>query len=244
VAGLVRFRRLSPWGRLVAVSAVVVFGGGAALGIAALASSEQRVVSYAVRGSLNGVMLDVGGADVVIDGGGTRASLGVRQDDQFTFGHAALERRSVGDGVFSIRSRCPTTVLHTCSASYHLTVPDNIPIDLRTSSGTVRFDGYHGSARVSTGSGDIDIGSFCGFSLEARAQSGDITTSASCAPQQLSLRSTSGSVHALVPRGRYQVDAESASGGRTVNGITAASDAPFAIQALSSSGSVTVEGGP
>jgi len=47
-----------------------------------------------------------------------------------------------------------------------------------------------------------------------------------------------------VPRGRYQVDAESASGGRTVNGITAASDAPFAIQALSSSGSVTVEGGP
>ena len=81
MAGLVRFRRLSPWGRLVAVSAVVVFGGGAALGIAALASSEQRVVSYAVRGSVNGVMLDVGGADVVIDGGGTRASLGVRQDE-------------------------------------------------------------------------------------------------------------------------------------------------------------------
>jgi len=228
----------------VAVSAVIVFGGLAAMGIAAAASSERRVVSYAVRGSLNGVMLDVGDADVVIDGGGGRSSLGVREDDKFTFGHSAVESREVADGVFRIRSRCPTTVLHTCAASYHVTVPDNVPVDLRTNGGNVRFDGYRGSARVSTHSGDIDIASYCGFSLDARAESGDIATSASCAPQQLSLRSTSGSVHAVVPRGRYQVDAESASGKRTVSGITQATDAPFAIQALSSSGGVTVEAGP
>ena len=39
----------------------------------------------------------------------------------------------------------------------------------------------------------------------------------------------------VVPPGRYQVDAESASGATRVRGVDAATDAPFAIQALSSS---------
>ena len=108
----------------------------------------------------------------------------------------------------------------------------------------MRFQGYRGSARVTTRGGDIDIAGFCGFSLQARAESGDIAASAACAPQQLTLRSTQGSVHVSVPPGRYQVDAESASGRHTVRGLDAAPDAPFAIQALSSSGDVSVEGRP
>ena len=47
---------------------------------------------------------------------------------------------------------------------------------------------------------------------------------------------------ASVPAGRYQVEAESASGVHTVRGLTAVAESPFAIQALSSSGDVTVEG--
>jgi DUF4097 and DUF4098 domain-containing protein YvlB len=95
---------------------------------------------------------------------------------------------------------------------------------------------------MSTRSGDIDIGAFCGFSLEARAESGDIAASTACAPQELTLRSTSGSVRASVPAGRYRVEAESASGSHLVRGVAAVSDAPFSIQALSSSGDVLVEG--
>jgi hypothetical protein len=51
-------------------------------------------------------------------------------------------------------------------------------------------------------------------------------------------------VHVSVPPGRYQVEAESASGSETVSGLDAVTDAPFAIQALSSSGNVSVEGRP
>jgi hypothetical protein len=58
------------------------------------------------------------------------------------------------------------------------------------------------------------------------------------------LRSTEGSVHASVPPGRYQVEAESTNGGERVSGLAAVSDAPFSIQALSSSGDVVVEGRP
>jgi hypothetical protein len=51
-------------------------------------------------------------------------------------------------------------------------------------------------------------------------------------------------VNALVPPGRYRVDAESNSGTRLVHGVTAAGDAVFSIQTLSNSGDVRVETRP
>jgi hypothetical protein len=224
------------------VSALLVVGGAVALLIASVASSRERLDSFVVHGSLNGVALDVGDGDVAIAGGGQRAQLEVQRTDRYAFGHDADVQRTVAGGELRLRARCPSTLPHGCSVSYRVVVPDNVPVTVRTSGGKVRFSGYRGSARVTTRSGDIDIGAFCGFSLEARAESGDITASAACAPQELSLRSTSGSVHASVPPGRYQVEAESASGTHSVRGLTAVSEAPFAIQALSSSGSVLVEG--
>jgi hypothetical protein len=234
--------RVSRWGVVVMVSALLVVGGAVALLIASVASSRERLDSFAVHGSLNGVALDLGDGDVVIAGGGQRAQLEVQRTDRYAFGHDAEVQRTVAGGELRIHARCPSTLPHGCSVSYRLVVPDNVPVTVRTSGGKVRFSGYRGSARVTTRSGDIDIGAFCGFSLEARAESGDITASAACAPQELSLRSTSGSVHASVPAGRYQVEAESASGNHIVRGLTAVSEAPFAIQALSSSGNVLVEG--
>ena len=235
---------LTPWARLVLASAVVVLGLIAVLAAWRLATTERQVVTYAVRGSLDGVALDLGDADVVIARGGARSSVGVERTDRFAFRHPADTRRVVAGRVFRLRSRCPANVLPSCSVRYRVTVPDNVPVEVRTASGGVRFTDYRGSARVTTGSGDIDVGSFCGFSLRARAQSGDIDATASCAPQQLSLRSSTGSVHALVPPGRYQIDAESASGSKAVRGLVSATDAPFSVQALSSSGDVLVEGGP
>jgi Toastrack DUF4097 len=234
--------RISPWSVLVMISAVLVVGGTAALLIARVASSHERAVSFAVRGSLDGIALDVGDGDVVIAGGGQRGQLQVQRTDRYAFGHDADVQRSVVGGELRLRARCPTTVPGGCSLRYRLVVPDNMPVTVRTSGGTVQFAGYRGSARVTTRSGNIEIGAFCGFSLEARAESGDIVASTACAPQELSLRSTSGSVRASVPGGRYRVEAESASGTHRVSGVAAVSESPFSIQALSSSGDVVVEG--
>ena len=180
----------------------------------------------------------------MITGGGQRALLGVQRTDRYAFGHDADIQRTVVGGELRINARCPNTVPRACSVSYRVVVPDNVPLTVRTTSGKVTFRGYRGSARVSTRSGDVDVAGFCGFSLEARAESGDITAGAACAPQQLAARSNQGSVHVSVPPGRYQVEAESASGGHDVRGLDAVSDAPFSIQALSSSGDVSVEGRP
>jgi hypothetical protein len=238
-----RVTRLSPWGRLVAASALLVLGTAIALTIARVASGEERLATYAVRGSLNGIVLDVGDGDVVVAGGGARADVAVQRTDRYTFGHAAVTRRSVRDGVFHVRSRCPQTALQSCSVRYRVVVPDNVPVDVRTDDGTVRFSGYRGSGSVTTRSGDVDVEGFCGFSLQARSDTGDIDADAACAPQQLVLRSTSGDVHAVVPRGRYQVDADSASGRSVVRGVQAVQDGPFSVDVSSSSGDVTVEAG-
>jgi hypothetical protein len=228
------------------VTACAALVGAAALAVAIwwFVTAETSVASYAVRGSVDGVTLDLGAADVEIVGGGDRPDIEVRRTDEFAFGRRAESRRSASDGELSISSRCPrSAVLHVCSARYRVTVPDNVRVTTRTTSGDVRFNGYRGSASVDTGSGDISVGRFCGFALRARAQSGDVSAGASCALERLELRSRTGDVRAVVPAGRYQVDAVTDDGTRTVRGVTVAEDAPFQIQALSSAGDVAVEAG-
>lgn len=244
MAGRARVLRMSPWACLVAGSAVLVLGALAALIIGDMATRQERQVSYTIRGQLAGLVFDVGDADVEIAGAGRRPEVAVRVVERAAFGHDAALRRTVSDGVVTLRSECPSTVLGSCAVRYRVRVPDNVPVDIRTDDGAIVLRRYRGSARVSSDGGDIAVSSFCGFSLQARSESGDVRAATACAPQRLSLRSTAGAVHAIVPEGRYAIDAESAAGRRIVRGVTAAVDAPYAIQALSTVGDVTVEARP
>jgi hypothetical protein len=226
----------------VAASALVAGVAAVVLLVWSLASSHERRVDYAVRGALSGVSLDLGEGDVEVTGGGRATAVSVRHVDRYGFGHGPTAERAVSGGVFRVRSRCPKTVLHGCSVRYVVVVPDNVPLAIRTTSGSVRFRGYRGSARITTGRGDISIEGFCGFALQARADDGgDIDASTSCSPPQLALRTTTGSVHAHVPAGRYRVDASTSGPAPRISGLTTDAGAPFAIQALSGSGAVTVE---
>jgi hypothetical protein len=234
-------RRPSAWAWVVAGSAVIIVGGALVLGGWWLATSEKQIATYAVRGAVNRVTLDLAGANAVVVGGGSGRDVQVRRTDEFSFGRRARAERGVSGGVLRLRSRCPVMVLASCSASYRVRVPDNIPVTVRTSSGDVRFSAYRGSASIATRTGNISVGGYCGFLLEARAESGDVRASTSCSPERLVLRSRSGDVRAIVPAGRYRVDADSDGGSRRVAGLTPAEDAPFQIQVLSSAGDVDVE---
>jgi hypothetical protein len=234
--------RLSPWGRLVVLSAVLVGGAAVLLAAWGVASAQERRVSYSVRGALNTLVLDVGAADVQIMGAGDRRDVEVVRTDRFAFGHDVRTRRSVAGGVVRLRSRCPVTALvRSCSASYRVLVPDNLPVTVRTGRGTVGFRDYRGSARITTVSGDVNVESFCGFTLAVRSDAGAVSVDTACPVQQLSVRTTSGAIRATVPPARYRLDAESATGREVVRGVTAAPDALFDLQALSTSGDVTVE---
>src|SRR4051794_22212294 len=233
--------RVSPWGRVVAISALLVVGAAVTLVVGALASAHERRASYPVTGSLNGLSFDLGDGSIVIAGGGRRAGISVSRTERYSFGHDARTVRAVAGGVFRVRSRCPTSVFRGCSVHYRVVVPDNVPVEVRTSDGDVTLSGYRGSARVVTGSGAITVDGYCGNSLDLRAGDGAVDVSATCAPPRLTLRTRSGDVHAAVPAGRYDVDAESTSGGESVTGLIASPDAPYTIQALSGSGDIAVE---
>ena len=103
----------------------------------------------------------------------------------------------------------------SCSASYRIDVPNDVPISIRTEHGDIRLDGYRGSADIATNSGAINVEGYCGFVLGAASASGDVTVTTACSPERLTLRSDSGDVSATVPpgelwdpgrlqRGRYQ----------------------------------------
>jgi hypothetical protein len=234
----------SAWAWLVTLSACVVLGVALTIGVWWAASSERRVTSYTVRGPLDAISLDLGDADAEIVGGRDEPVVEVRRTDHFAFSHPATSSRSVANGVLSLRSRCAPTAVGTCSARYRLSVPNNVPITVVTGSGDVGIAGFRGSARIATRTGDIAASSFCGFLLDARAESGSVSATAACAPERLELRSRTGDVRAVVPPGRYRVDADSDGGSRTVRGVSSVEDAPFQILALSGAGDVQVEAGP
>jgi hypothetical protein len=237
-------RHASSWGWLVTVSAFSLLTAALVLAVWWAATDEERSASYNVRGSVTAIALDIGEADLQIVGGGNQTALQVSHTDRFAFGHPPDAVRIVRGGTLELRSRCPAALLGSCSSAYRLRVPDNVPVRVKTTSGSVNSSGYRGSATVDTRSGDVDFDGWCGFNLQIQADVGNVRAAAACAPQRLQLRSRTGSVQALVPPGRYRVDAESDEGKRSVHGLSTGDDAPFQVQALSTTGDVRVGSGP
>jgi hypothetical protein len=234
--------RVSPWGRVVAISALLVVGCCGALAIGGLASRDRRVVTYPVTGTLQGLVFDLGSGEITIVGGGRRDAVEVRRTERYAFGRVPRTTRTASAGVFKVISRCPTSLVARCSVAYRVVVPDNVALDIRTTSGKVVLRGYRGTAKLVTTSGRIDISGYCGNALDARTGDGSVNLDATCAPPRTVLRTDSGDVHAAVPTGAYEVDVESASGSQRVRGVTDSDDAPYSFQVLSGSGTVDVEG--
>ena len=231
-----------PWTSLVVASAAALLVAALALGTWWAVTKERRITSYRVSGSLARIEVDVrsGGAEIT-DAAGSAAE--VRRTDSFAFDRPARERRSIRNGVLRISSRCPRMAVGSCSSSYRIAVPENVPVVVRSSGGDVRISAFRGSADVQTGAGNVVVDGFCGFALSIKTGSGNARAVATCSPQSLNLRSSSGSIDATVPAGGYRVEADSNNGRADVTGIQRNAGAPYEIQALSDSGDVTVRGG-
>jgi hypothetical protein len=237
-----RTPRLSPWARLVVACAALVGALALILVLLRFATDEERRVTFEVRGRLAGLVLDVADGDVEVIGAGRRPQVAVTRVERFSFGHGPRLERDVRDGVVTLRSRCPTAVVGRCAVGFRVTVPDNLPVTVITDDGDVRFHDYRGSADIETDSGAVRLSAICGFQFSARTSSGPIATEAACAPQELSLRTRTGSITASVPGGRYRLDVSTAGDRHIGSGISAANDAPFTLRVLSGTGDIVVEG--
>ena len=140
-------RHASSWGRLVTMSAFAVLTAGLVMAVWWAATTEERTGTYVVRGTVNGVTLDIGDADLDIVGGGTQAALQV-------YAHRPLLLRPPRRGPARRARR---------DAAPALALPGGADRELlvrlppararqraghgRTTSGDVASSGYRGSAR-------------------------------------------------------------------------------------------------
>lgn len=229
------------WRGAVGISAAVVVILAAALGIGWAASLHTTTSAYLAPGGVRRVELTVASGSAVIVG--TQASMvEVRRTDHYAFGHRAVETRSLSAGVLRISSRCPKVVVGSCSASYELAVPETVAVSVHTSAGDVRLTGFRGTASISTGAGDVDVEAYCGFDLTAITGSGSVRVAAACV-QHLEVRTGTGDATALVPPGRYSVNAVSGVGVPHVSGIVRDRNALFTIDMHSGSGRLTIGAG-
>src|SRR3954447_4862037 len=130
-------RRASAWGWLVTVSALLVLGSILALAIGWWASREERITTYAVRGAVHGVVLELGAANAEIVGGTEDDPVRVRRTERFSFGRAPIIQRRAENGTLRLRTRCSRAVIGSCSAAYRVEVPANVPVTVRTTAGDV-----------------------------------------------------------------------------------------------------------
>ena len=217
----------------------VLAAAAAALGVLWLTSMKTTGVSLRLPASLVGIELRVQSGDVTVVGGSQSGVL-ITTSNRSAFGHGPREHRSLSAGIVQISSTCPRLVLGSCAASYRIDVPDDVPISVRAENGSVRLESYHGSADIATNRGAITVEGYCGFVLGAASASGNVTVSSACSPEQLTLRSGSGNVSVVVPAGNYRIQAASNTGAQSVKGLLNDDGAPWAIQALSNSGTVRV----
>ena len=99
-------RRVSAWWWLVAACAVALLLVAVATAIWWARTSETRTTSYRVLGDLARIRLDLGAADVDVDGGG--GAVEVRRVDRFAFGHPSKESRSVSAGRYRVDAESDT----------------------------------------------------------------------------------------------------------------------------------------
>lgn len=231
--------RFSPWTLLVVGSFAVLLAGAAVLAAWGLASSRTTTVTYAVPGSLLAIELRVQSGNVTIVGG-SRTGVSVNRSDHSVYGHGPREERLVRSGILHLVSSCPVLILGSCGSNFRIEVPNNFTITVRAEHGTVRLEGYQGTANITTGAGSISVEDYCGLVLGATSTSGSISVGTSCSSERLALFSDSGAVAVTVPAGSYRINADSQSGSSRVSGLVNDAGAPWGIEALSNSGNVTV----
>jgi len=236
-------RRLSPWARLVAASVFVLVAAAGSLAGLWGATAGAESTSFIAAAEVLRVEIDVGRGHVELLGGGLD-EVRVRRTDHFAYDQAPDELRTLENGVLRITSTCANLLIGSCSADYHVTVSDNVPVVVRALHGSIRLASYRGSAQLDTTEGNISVTSFCGFVLQATTKTGNVDVGAACSPDRLELRSDTGDVTAAVPSGSYRVDAATSHGSANIRGVTPVDDAAWSIQALSNTGKVTVVGTP
>jgi Putative adhesin len=205
-------------------------------------SGPDVTVDSEARGSFRAPRLrvDVNGSDVRVHGGcgpalfdRCQASVTVRVPSG-----TPVEVSSRGDvSAFGLSGPVRMT-----TASGDVTAADvSGAAQLSTSSGDIQVHDLSADATLETGSGDVEGSDLSAGTVRARSGSGDVDLVFATAPDRADAQTGSGDVDLVVPHGaRYAVDAETASGDRTIVGVPRRRHSGHVLHVRAGSGDIAI----
>ncbi|MGV9269727.1 DUF4097 family beta strand repeat-containing protein [Kitasatospora sp. NPDC003701] len=233
------------------VGALVIAGIG--VGVLGACAPGEHFTDDSVRSErITAVRLDSSAGSVVVRGteGATRVSVHRSVDYE---ADRPGETARVEGGVL-VLGGCG----RGCSVSYTVEVPAGLPIDGRTTDGSVRLSRV-GAVNVSTESGSVTLddvagptevrttdGSISGRGLNGdriRAQTGNGRIELSPAEaQDVTAKTSNGAITLTVPPASYRVSASTDNGRKDI-GVAADADGRFRLDLSTSNGAITVRTG-
>lgn len=187
-------------------------------------------------------------------GSGNVQSTGLRGEQQLRTGAGDLDvRNATGPDISAITgngdvhaSSVTAGVLDTRTDAGDVTVSGiraSTRIDVTSGNGTLRLTDLRArSLSASTNAGDVLAQGLRTSLVLLRTANGTINSRLDAAPDDLTARSDSGDVTVDVPSGRYDVQADTASGLVRVTGLTSDPDSRHHLRAHTGAGDVTVRG--
>lgn len=185
-------------------------------------------------GDLVAVRVDLDAGDVALWGGdgarveGTRIASG-------PLGSLTVEQRVV-DGVLELTARC--ALLSPCAVDLDLTVPRELPVEVRTGAGRVRLSGLDGDLSVRVGDGAVEGDGLGAAHAHVQVGWGEVTLAFAAEPDDVAVSLGAGDVALLLPGERYAFDLAAFDGVR-VDGLADEPAAPR-VHARTQQGEVRV----
>lgn len=240
----------------IAISVALILGGvyWALTGLTEGTKTSQD--SYPVEG--NALRIDSSSAEVEVRAGDGPDVKVERQFERNVFGSDPKEKYD--NGKLELRDSGCGFLSFGCKTSYILTVPKDVQVTLKSSSGDIKVSGLSGGADLKSSSGSIEVHDV-GGSLRLESSSGDlegqgltatsVTTESSSgsvdldfaeAPLSVDAKASSGDVSIRIPSGdeSYKVDTDTSSGDESAN-VKIDPNSPRTLTAKTSSGDVTIE---
>lgn len=200
--------------------------------------TKEAERTYTVKGKVTALSATTHGGDievVPIDAGGS-----VKVTEKYEYNkQKPSPEHGVKDGRLTLKAE-ECGMGRKCAVNYRVLLPRNASVDLRTSGGDIIVHGASGGIAAETSGGDITVADSSARTAKARTSGGDVDLALSSAPDEVSGRTSGGSVTIRLPKGSsYSVDASTSGGTRKVSVPTDEGSA-HKVAARTSGGDVSV----
>lgn len=206
------------------------------------AFKHDRTTTTTIDRHIERVVVRAGTGQVHLEGTeGQRVK--VREQLQWLWRQPDVHTRLRG-ATLTVTASCPDTgPVNRCKADLDLAIPFDADVVVQGNSGDISAERLAGHLRLTTDSGDVSGRDLNPISVTATTNAGDVDLGFTTQPVSVSANSNSGDVLVTVPAGdEYRVDATTAAGDVTVEGVLRNDRALRSISATADAGDVTVRG--